>query len=309
MDHIPHEPANLFPRRVGEKLADARRARALELTEVAAQTRIPLRHLEAIERADHASLPATPYSTGFVRSYARLVGLDGTALAQEFRNEIGQDSAPRPLTLPFEPADPKRVPSRLLALIALAVAMILAASYGAWRSGWLTGESAEQRARSAAGTQETPQSTATTPLPPPPAGAPAPATAAGGPVVLTAIAPVWLRVSEGDHGAKLIEKQLAPGETFAVPPTAVDPRLLTGRPEAVRVTVGTTVIPPLGTPAQTIRNVSLKADALLARPTAPAPAAAAPAAAPTSSVPAAPPPASITPVDQPAPPPPGVQGQ
>ena len=95
---------------------------------------------------------------------------------------------------------------------------------------------------------------------------------------------------------------MAPGERFEVPATAADPMIWTGRPQAFRVTVGQTAIPPLGTPDQTIRDVSLKPESLLGQaadpPTAPPPAArvttpglATASAAPTSRV---------TPVDPPA---------
>ncbi|WP_197277115.1 RodZ domain-containing protein [Sphingomonas profundi] len=88
---------------------------------------------------------------------------------------------------------------------------------------------------------------------------------------------MWLRIYEGNGGERYIEKVLNPGEAFTVPATAKDPQILTGRPQAVRVTVGATVIPPLGTPERTIADVSLRPEALLARGAAPAPA---PAAAP-----------------------------
>ncbi len=65
---------------------------------------------------------------------------------------------------------------------------------------------------------------------------------------------------------------MQPGDTFQVPATARDPQILTGRPQAIRVTVGSTVIPPLGTPERTISDVSLRAESLLARTTTALPA-------------------------------------
>lgn len=233
---------------------------------------MPLRHLQAIETGDFSALPAIPYSVGFVRSFAQLVGLDGNRLAREFRDEMGGGAPERVVPEPFEPADPARVPSRFLMTVAIVLALILGGGYAVWRSGLLGGgtdERVELAARDPAA-----NAGAHPPATPHPAPAQPAAPPASGPVVLTALEPVWLRIYEAD-GTRLIEKQLNVGETWQVPATATDPKILTGRPQALRVTVGSTVIPPLGAPERTIRDVSLKPDALIARLTPPAPGAAA----------------------------------
>ena len=66
-------------RRAGAMLAEARAAAKLELAEVSARTRIPQRHLAAIEAGDYAKLPSRTYAVGFSRTYARLLGLDERA--------------------------------------------------------------------------------------------------------------------------------------------------------------------------------------------------------------------------------------
>jgi len=272
MNDTAGEFAAETPFTVGARLAEARKAQSLELEDIAARTRVPVRHLEAIEANDLGALPAIPYSVGFVRAYAQIVGLDAAGLSREFREEMG-GPAERVVPEPFEPADPARVPSRFLVTIAVVLALLLGGGYAIWRSG-LLGGSAEDRAELASNdaaaslpSARQPQAGAA-----PPMAAPAPA--ATGPVVLTALEPVWLRVYE-DDGTRLVEKQMEVGETWQVPATAIDPKILTGRPQALRITVGSTVIPPLGPPERTIRDVSLKADALIARLSPPAPAAAA----------------------------------
>src|SRR3546814_14881310 len=93
---------------------------------------------------------------------------------------------------------------------------------------------------------------------PPTSGvAPGPTAApvATGPVTLTATEEVWLRVYETD-GERLLEKTMTPGERYVVPATAEQPQILTGRPNALRVTVGTTEIPPLGPAERTISDIS-----------------------------------------------------
>jgi len=271
------ENRELFPKRVGERLAAARTALGLDLDEVAARTRVTKRQLAAIESGDHSALPAPTYSAGFVKAYARVVGLDGAALARDFRAELGAAPPARRQVEPFEPADPARIPTRLLAWTALAIAVVIALTYAFWRS---SGDDASQLA---AGT--TPEAVAPAPAaaPAPAPAAPPAAPAAGGPVVLTATAPVWIRVYEPNGGARYLDREMKAGETFTVPASAADPLILTGRPQALTITVGGKPIPPLGPADKTVSDVSLKPDALLARARA---AAASPVAGAAAPVPA-----------------------
>jgi hypothetical protein len=77
-----------------------------------------------------------------------------------------------------------------------------------------------------------------------------------GPVVLSATAPVWLSVYDRG-GSKFFEGVLNPGTDFQVPATATAPLLRTGKPEALRVTVGGQAAPSVGPAATTVRDVSL----------------------------------------------------
>jgi len=136
--------------------------------------------------------------------------------------------------------------------------------------------------------------------------APAPPTAtATGQVVLAATAPAWIQVT--DRGTTLFQGELQPGQTYAVPPTATAPMLKAGKPEALKVTVGTTAVPQIG-PAGKVTTVSLvpadllKAPAAAAPPPAPQPAANTPPANPrprARRAPAAPPPPAPAPETQP----------
>jgi len=62
----------------------ARERQDLTLEQVASQTRIQQRHLQALEEEDYASLPAKVFTKGFVRSYARTLGLDEDEALQLF---------------------------------------------------------------------------------------------------------------------------------------------------------------------------------------------------------------------------------
>ena len=52
---------------VGEQLRSAREAKGISLEDLAAQTRIPQRHLASIETGDWDNLPAATYTIGFLR--------------------------------------------------------------------------------------------------------------------------------------------------------------------------------------------------------------------------------------------------
>jgi cytoskeletal protein RodZ len=262
---------------IGERLRAAREEKGISLEEVAAQTRIPIRHLDHIERGDWDALPAITYSVGFVRSYANAVGLDGPALGAELREQLrGTRSVGAVSAAYYEPADPARVPPLSLAILAVLIALLIVGGYLLWRR-HAVGDSGDV----AAPPVEAPASASNAPpRPTAPASGGTPGTA--GPVVLTAAQEAWLRVYEAD-GRKLFEGILKAGDHYQVPATASAPELLTGRPNVIRVTVGATVIPPLGPPERRIRDVSLRPADLLARIGAPA--AAAPRASFTAPAP------------------------
>jgi len=63
----------------------ARAARGVTLEAVSDGTRIALRHLEALERSDLDALPAGPFGKGYVRAYAKLLGIDPEPILEAYR--------------------------------------------------------------------------------------------------------------------------------------------------------------------------------------------------------------------------------
>lgn len=70
--------ANLPP--VGEQLRMARKARGLEVPDVAQTLKLGPRQVEALENGDWSVLPGQTFVRGFVRNYARLVQIDPAPL-------------------------------------------------------------------------------------------------------------------------------------------------------------------------------------------------------------------------------------
>lgn len=60
---------------LGYMLAQARREREMTIEQVAEQTRVPIRYLHAIEDERFEIIPGRIYARGFVKAFARSVGL------------------------------------------------------------------------------------------------------------------------------------------------------------------------------------------------------------------------------------------
>lgn len=248
---------------VGEQLREARERQGITLEDVAARTRIPTRHLESIETGEWDKLPAATYTIGFAKSYATVVGLDRVEIGEALKAEMGGGAAlaARPEAQVFEPADPARMMPPWLVLVAL-IALVAVAAAFLWN-----------RNR----TLDAPDDVAAVAAPlAPTAGAPTAAqqpaaTSTSGPVVITANEPAWIQVAERG-GKTLFQGELASGQSFEVPATASSPVLRTGRPQSIRISVGTADAPAVGAADMTVSNVSLLGPDLMRGPGAtPAP--------------------------------------
>src|SRR5690349_16093136 len=192
-------PVADVPPTVGERLRAAREKQKLSLEDVAAQTRIPQRHLASIETAEWDSLPAPTYTIGFAKNYAGIVGLDRTEIGDQLREEMGGQRFATTSADVFEPADPRRTMPKSLVIGAVIAAVLLIALMS-----FLNRRSLDQTEPNAvAATNEAAPSAPAAPSPAPQAGS--------GQVVLSATAPAWIQVT--DQGTTLFQGQLQPGQT------------------------------------------------------------------------------------------------
>jgi cytoskeletal protein RodZ len=72
---------------IGAALAAARDSLGLSLEAISETTRVRVRHLEALESGRIDQLPSRPFTIGYVRAYAKALGLDADATAARFRTE------------------------------------------------------------------------------------------------------------------------------------------------------------------------------------------------------------------------------
>jgi cytoskeleton protein RodZ len=298
------EPASSAVQRVGEALRDARVARGLSLEDMAASLRIPRAHLAAIEEGRVGDLPAPVYALGFVRVYARALGLDEEEAVRRWREaSSGAAAARRAPELVFPgPAAERRPPGGAPVLAGAAALVVVAGALLGW---WLwSGEDggrsgaeavppppAQQAAAPGAGgtapgpagapagvrPPDVPPPTGAIAPPPPPAGGPAQPPAAA-PAAGTARPPgdgrillrardvdVWIQVRErAADGPVVADRVLRPGEGWAVP--ARDGLVLsTGNAAALEVVVDGEPVPAgLGPGPAVRRGVPLDPDRLRA---------------------------------------------
>lgn len=90
---------------IGEKLRSARIERGYTIDDLQKKTKIQKRYLAAIEEGNFDQLPGDFYVRAFVKQYADSVGLDSTALLEEYSNEIPRV---QPEEVPVTPPKPKK---------------------------------------------------------------------------------------------------------------------------------------------------------------------------------------------------------
>ncbi len=231
--------AILLPDRIdittfGEFLRDARERRGLTIQQIASETRIPWRHLDALEHGNLDAVPGGVYRRAEIRAYADAVGLDRTLALTQFEHALESTNAQSQTPVEATPPDGRaRIPWTALGAIGVvAAATMFAVSLRG-------GDRSETAATppSVIPAQITPAVTpAVSPNPPASAGLAAPAalpTAIDAPGVVTTdsvpVAAVALTITSDPPGARVMVDGIGRGAT----PITVD-NLTTG---AIRVRV------------------------------------------------------------------------
>ncbi len=231
------EPSAGEAARLGEELRDARFALGFSIEDIAASLRIRRPCLVALEEGRVRDLPAPAYAVGFVRTYARALGLDEDEVVRRFREASGP-VVQRKTDLVFpEPVPERGLPAGAVILVG---AMLAVGAYAGWYQWSGSGDRTVDavapvpaRIEQAARLEPAP---AATPSPPPAASpvnaqaAPAPplatappapppvATATEGRIVLRARADAWIQLRDRGTGTVILNRVLRPGESYTVPP-------------------------------------------------------------------------------------------
>lgn len=119
---------------LGEKLRQAREARDISISEVAEQTRISPSYIESIENDDYRPLPGGIFNKGFVKSYAKVVGIDETEALADYARLIaeqeGSQYVDEPKTYRPEVLTDDRRSSSLLLTVIFAVVILGLMTWG-----------------------------------------------------------------------------------------------------------------------------------------------------------------------------------
>ena len=109
---------------IGAQLRSSREALGLSLASLAQRTRVQPRIISAIEQNDLASIPPKPYGRGFIRSYAREVGLDPDLTVRDYFAQFGP-AVIAPAQTHNQPPEPWPARQTWLAPAAAMIAVIL----------------------------------------------------------------------------------------------------------------------------------------------------------------------------------------
>jgi cytoskeleton protein RodZ len=250
---------------IGAKLRRERVGKGLAIDDIARDTRIAPRFLEAIETDDYSSLPGLVFTRNFVRQYALTLQLDPDPLLAELPKQ-DESTAPLP-NPPPRPRSSYHGDRRLRSLVFSVAWMALAV--GAGVAAYIYFEthtilprvrSPQITARAAAPAPAVSTAAVSTPAAPTPAPSipPSSTTATAGPVQvsLTASERAWVQVSV--DGKTTFSGTLTPNETREVS-AAEQVKILTGNAGALTISLNGKTLESLGRRGQ-MREVRLTAE-------------------------------------------------
>lgn len=226
---------------IGAELGAKRMEAGLTLKEMAAQIRIQYAYLDAIERLDKDALPTLGYALGYVRTYARFLGMDEKTAMDRFKVEI---EAPRYLSAQ---AQPHHVPKRSIRLPKGSVAIGAVLSCAFVVVSWYGMKSDAVSAVPVTAPVEQAENWGFEPVEPVKNNADM--------ISLKAIGPSWVEVKDVD-GAVLISRIMVPGEIFETERKNA-PSLSLRDAGAIELYLGGERIGPIGQRGETAKNIPL----------------------------------------------------
>jgi cytoskeleton protein RodZ len=109
----------------GRHLREARESRKMTQGQVAAQLRLQIRIIEALENDDYSSLPGSTFVQGYLRSYSRLLGLsENNIVALARLASVAEPSLVSSISEGDSEVSSRDLPFRMVSFLILLVAVI-----------------------------------------------------------------------------------------------------------------------------------------------------------------------------------------
>lgn len=119
----------------GETLRKVRESRDLALNDVAVQLNLTAQALGHLEEGAFDRLPGHTFARGYVRAYAKLMGLDPNRLVNDFDLYTGTDASGASVASLVRIEEPARVSQNLVKFFSVAVLLALGAAGFLWWQG------------------------------------------------------------------------------------------------------------------------------------------------------------------------------
>jgi cytoskeleton protein RodZ len=110
----------------GESLREARESKGWAVDEVAAQLNLTPLRLSQIEAGTFDKLPGNTFARGYVRAYAKLLGMDQSRLVLEFDQFTGSDAVGSDVHSLGHIEEPARYSQSILRFVSFALLLVLA---------------------------------------------------------------------------------------------------------------------------------------------------------------------------------------
>ncbi len=124
---------------IGQKLRQTREEKGYTLEQIARDTHIAKRFIEALEEEDFSVFPGDPYLIGFLRTYGSYLGLDGQEMVNLYKNLKLQEQ-PAPIDELIVRTGPR--PVIRIAVLVIVIAGLGVGGYFLFTSGVLSGDAA-----------------------------------------------------------------------------------------------------------------------------------------------------------------------
>ena len=264
-DHEPqaHDAASALAT-FGEDLRREREIRGISLKEISDATKISKRFLEALERNDHKTLPAPVFTRGFVREYARYVGLSAEDMVNRYNFAAANDDRiEKPPQVAKYPATPVRditprppakrgIPSAFERVDRNAVFVVLIVFALAGVAWWAVQRKRNEPESAEAATATVPLTTRAAAAPPTPAPMPAPPDDSTLRLEVRANEDCWVEL-EAD-GKRVLRDELKAGQRRSFEASEQFRFVIIGNAAGLSLTLNGATVPPLGDEGDTLRN-------------------------------------------------------